>query len=360
MRAWAVVENGKPLKEIELPTPEPTGTEVLLEVTHCGVCHSDLHIWEGYYDLGGGKKMSLKDRGVVLPLAMGHEIVGRVVKLGPQATGVKVGDLRIVYPWLGCGKCETCLGEEDNMCVNAARSLGVFQNGGYGTHVVAPHPRHLVDPGSVDPALAATYACSGITVYSAIKKAFATTPNFPKTEPIVLVGAGGLGLNAIAVLKALKHQNIISVDISAEKRAAALKAGAHKVVDGSGDGAAVTQRIIDAAGGPVLAVIDLVNGTATAGFAFGALRKGGKLVQVGLFGGELSLPLPIMAMRALTVQGSYVGNPKELRELVKLAQDGDLEALPITTVPQKEADTALMRLRDGKVTGRLILKAEAA
>ena len=356
MRAWAVVENGQPLKEMELPTPEPSGTEVLLEVTHCGVCHSDLHIWEGYYDIGGGQKMSLKDRGVTLPLAMGHEIVGRVVKLGPDAKGVKVGDLRIVFPWLGCGTCATCLNEEDNMCTVAARSLGVYQNGGYGTHVIAPHPRHLVDPGTVDLAVAATYACSGITVYSAIKKAMPLPPH----EAIVLVGAGGLGLNAVAVLKALRHQNIISVDISAEKREAALKAGAHKVVDGSGDGAAVTQRIVDAAGGPVLAVIDLVNGTATARFAFGALRKGGRLIQVGLFGGELMLPLPIMAIRALTVRGSYVGNPKELRELVKLAQDGTLEALPVATVPQNQAHEALMRLRDGKVTGRLVLKAEAA
>ncbi|HYZ25069.1 MAG TPA: alcohol dehydrogenase, partial [Rhodopila sp.] len=322
MRAWAVVENGQPLKEIELPTPEPTGTEVLLEVTHCGVCHSDLHIWEGYYDIGGGQKMSLKDRGVTLPLAMGHEIIGRVVKCGPDAKGVKPGDLRIVYPWLGCGKCDKCLNEEDNMCTVAARSLGVYQNGGYGTHVVAPHPRHLVDLGSLDPAIAATYACSGITVYSAIKKAMPLKP----TDPVVLVGAGGLGLNAIAVLKAMKHQNIITVDISPEKRDAALKAGAAKVVDGSGDGAEVTRRIVDAAGGPVPAVIDLVNGTATARFAFGALAKGGKLIQVGLFGGELTLALPIMAIRALTVQGSYVGNPKELRELVKLAQDGDLKA----------------------------------
>jgi len=356
MRAWAVIENGQPLQEIELPTPEPKGTEVLLEVTHCGVCHSDLHIWEGYYDVGGGQKMSLKDRGVVLPLAMGHEIVGRVAKLGPDAKGVKVGDVRIVFPWLGCGTCETCLDEEDNMCVHAARSLGVFQNGGYGTHVIAPHPRHLVELGTLDPAVAATYACSGITVYSAIKKAMPIPPN----EAIVLVGAGGLGLNAVALLKALKHQNIVSVDISAEKREAALKAGAHKVVDGSGDGSAVTQRIIDACGGPVLAVIDLVNGTATARFAFGALRKGGRLIQVGLFGGELMLPLPIMAMRALTVRGSYVGNPKELRELVKLAQDGSLEALPVATVPQSQAHDALMRLRDGKVTGRLVLKADAA
>jgi alcohol dehydrogenase, propanol-preferring len=355
MRAWAVVENGKPLKEIEWPTPEPTGTQILLEVTHCGVCHSDVHIWEGYYDVGGGQRMSLADRGVVLPLAMGHEIVGRVVKLGPDVKGVKVGDLRIVFPWLGCGKCEKCLADEDNLCTVANRSLGVYQNGGYGTHVVAPHPRHLVDPGTLDPAVAATYACSGITVFSAIKKAMPLTP----IQPIVVVGAGGLGLNAIAVLRVLKHQNIVSVDVSAEKRDAALKAGAHKVVDGCGQGPTVSKRIIEVAGSPVLAVIDLVNSTATARFAFGALAKGGKLIQVGLFGGELMVPLPIMAIRALTVQGSYVGNLKELRELVKLAQNGELPALPVATVPQSHAYEALMRVRDGKVSGRLVLKAEA-
>lgn len=353
MRAWAVIENGKPLQEIELPTPEPKGTEVLVEVTHCGVCHSDLHIWDGYYDVGGGKRMSLADRGVKLPLAMGHEIVGRVRKLGPDAAGkgVQEGDLRIVYPWLGCGHCDRCLADEDNMCQVGA-SLGVFQNGGYGSHVVAPHPRHLVDPGTLDPAVAATYACSGITVFSAIKKVMPMAPE----EAIVLVGAGGLGLNAISILKALGHKNIISVDLSDEKLAAATKAGATKVVNASGEGA--TARIVEAAGGPVEAVVDLVNGTSTARFAFDALRKGGKLVQVGLFGGELTVALPVMAMRALTVRGSYVGNVKELRELVQLAQDGKLEALPVATIPQRDANEALMRLKDGKVTGRLVLKSD--
>ena len=353
MQAWAVVENGAPLQELRLPTPTPTGTEVLMEVTHCGVCHSDLHIWEGGYDMGGGRRMSLKDRGVVLPLAMGHEIVGRVAALGTDATGVAVGDVRIVFPWVGCGHCARCLAEEDNMCL-AGRALGVYQHGGYATHVVAPHPRHLIDPGTLDPALAATYACSGITVYSAIQKVMPMAPD----TPIVLVGAGGLGLNAIAVLKALGHRNIVVVDVSAEKRQAALDAGASQVVDGNGED--VTTRIIKACNGPVEAVIDLVNGTSTARFAFEALTKGGKLVQVGLFGGELSLPLPLMAMRALSVQGSYVGNPKQLRELVALAQSGALPALPVTEVPQSQANDALMRLRDGKVTGRIVLRAEAA
>ena len=352
MRAWAVIENGADLQELELPTPEPKGTEVLLEVTHCGVCHSDLHIWEGHYDLGGGKRMSLKDRGVALPLAMGHEIVGRVAKLGPDAAGVAVGDVRIVFPWLGCGQCDRCLAEEDNMCTVASRSLGVYQNGGYGTHVVAPHPRHLIDPGTLDPAVAATYACSGVTVYSAVRKVLP----MPPTEPIVLIGAGGLGLNAIEILKALGHKAIVAVDLSAEKLKAATAAGATAVVDASAPGTA--ERILDACHGqPVMAIIDLVNGTATAAFAFPVLRKGGKLIQVGLFGGEMRLPLPLMAMRALTIQGSYVGNPKELRELVALAQNGGITPLPITPLPQSSANAALHRLRDGQVTGRIVLTA---
>ncbi len=350
MRTWAVVENGADLQEMEMPTPEPTGKQVLLEVTHCGICHSDLHIWEGYYDMGGGKRMSLKERGVTLPLAMGHEIVGRVAKLGPDATGVKVGDVRIVFPWVGCGHCDRCLAEEDNMCLQG-RALGVMQNGGYATHVLAMEPRHLVDPGNLDPAVAATYACSGITVLSAIQKVLPLPPD----TPIVVVGAGGLGLNAIAVLKALGHRAIVVVDIDETKRAAAARAGASATVDGSGEG--VTARIVAACGGQPRAVIDLVNGTATARFAFDALAKGGRLVQVGLFGGEITLPLPPMAMRELTVGGSYVGNPKQLRELVALAQTGKLDALPVQAVPMATANEALMRLRAGKVTGRLVLQA---
>lgn len=354
MRAWALVENGKPLQEMEMPTPEPKGTEVLLEVTHAGVCHSDIHIWEGSYDLGSRGKMSLKDRGVTLPLAMGHEIVGRVVAWGPEAQGVAKGDRRVVFPWLGCGKCERCLAEEDNMCAVAARSLGVYQNGGYATHVLVPHPRFLVAYDGLDPAVAATYACSGITVYSAINKLMP----MPADAPLVVIGAGGLGLNAIAILKAMGHRNIIVVDVSEAKRQGALKAGATKVVDGSGEG--VTARIVEACGGPAMAIVDLVNGSATARAAFDALGKGGKLIQVGLFGGELGLPLPIMATRALTVRGSYVGNPKDLRALIKLAQTKGIDKLPVETMPQPQANEALMRLRDGKVAGRVVLVAEAA
>ena len=352
MRAWAVVETGQPLREIELPTPQPQGRQVLLEVTHCGVCHSDLHNWEGFYDLGGGKRLTLEDRGLSLPMVLGHEIVGRVAKLGPDASGVNVGDLKVVYPWVGCGTCPVCMAEEDNMCLSP-RAIGIFQNGGYATHVLVPQTRHLFDPGNIDPALAATYACSGITVYSAIRKAMPV----PTDEPFVVIGAGGLGLNAIAMLVALGFESIIAVDVSPEKRAAALDVGATKVVDGSTSD--VSAAIVDAGGGPVLAILDLVNSSTTSHYAYRALRKGGRLIQVGLFGGEVTVSLPEMALRVLTLRGSYVGSPKELREVLALAQEGRLQPMPVTTMPQHHASEALMRLREGSVTGRVVLTGAA-
>ena len=93
MRMFQVCVCGQPLQCNERPTPQPNGTEVLLKVLAAGVCHSDLHLADGYFDLGGGKRMSLQDRGMKLPVTLGHENVGEVVAVGPEAKGVKVGDV---------------------------------------------------------------------------------------------------------------------------------------------------------------------------------------------------------------------------------------------------------------------------
>jgi alcohol dehydrogenase/propanol-preferring alcohol dehydrogenase len=351
MKAWAVVEAGAPLREIEFPTPEPTGTEVLVEVTHCGVCHSDVHFWHGHYKLGKDKLLKITDRGVTLPRAPGHEIAGRVVKAGPEAYGVEIGKLYVVYPWIGCGTCDRCLAGEDNMCTEQ-KSLGVVQHGGFASHVVAPHPRYLVDPGNVDPAVAATYACSGITVYGAVRKALPLPPD----DPVVLIGAGGLGLSAVAMLKALGHRNIVSVDIAAEKRQAALASGATAVVDGGAEN--LTQAILQATGGLVKAVIDFVNVDSTAAGGFGALAKGGKYIVVGVGGGEIGLSLSGMVFRALTVQGSLTGSVQDLLDVLALAEGGKLAPLPVERLPKDAANAALTRLDRGEVTGRLVLVAE--
>ena len=92
MRAMQIIEWGQPLEARDYPDPEPQGEEVLLRVEAAGVCHSDVHIWDGHFDLGGGQQISLASRGVQLPFTMGHEIAGEVVALGPQASGVQIGD----------------------------------------------------------------------------------------------------------------------------------------------------------------------------------------------------------------------------------------------------------------------------
>lgn len=346
MKAWAVVAHHAPLECVELPDPEPTGTEIVVEVTHCGVCHSDLHLWKGGYDLGGGRMLSVKDRGLELPAAPGHEIVGRVARLGPDASGAAIGDMRLVYPWIGCGHCTRCRAEEDNYCTGQ-RSLGVSVNGGFGRLVKVPHSRYLIPFDGIDPALAATYACSGLTAYAAIQKAMPMEPD----ETIALIGAGGLGLAAVAMLRALGHTAILVVDPSADRRAAALGMGASIAVDGSGTD--VAARILGAA--QPKTVLDFVGSDATAGTAMAVLPKGGRLVLIGIGGGELTLSVAGTIFRAQTVQGSLTGTIAELRAVIALARDGKLASIPIHTMPKHEANAAIDALEEGRVTGRIVL-----
>ena len=149
MKSFQVTDFKAPLQEVDQPTPQPAGTQVLIKVKAAGVCHSDLHIWEGGYDLGHGRKpLSLKDRGVSLPRTMGHETVGEVLAFGPDAKAdykgdLKIGDIALVYPWLGCGKCEVCMAGDENMCLKPY-SLGVHCDGGYADYLTVPHPRYLL------------------------------------------------------------------------------------------------------------------------------------------------------------------------------------------------------------------------
>ncbi len=167
MRSYQITEFGKPLEARDYPTPAPRGTEVLMRVSACGVCHSDLHIWQGYFDLGDGKRITFADRGVEPPFTLGHEIVGEVAAVGPEAAGVAVGDRRVVYPWIGCGDCLPCRRDENLLC-ETPHTIGTRRDGGYSDHVIVPHPRYLVDYAGVAEDLACTYACSGLTAYSAL------------------------------------------------------------------------------------------------------------------------------------------------------------------------------------------------
>jgi alcohol dehydrogenase, propanol-preferring len=347
MRSYDICECGTPLRLMNRPTPTPAGTEVLLKVVAAGVCHSDLHLSDGYFDLGGGKRMKLEDRGMKLPLTLGHENVGEVVAAGPAAVGVKLGARMLAHPWIGCGTCKVCLRGEENICP-AMRSLGVFSNGGYADYVMVPHPRYLIDIGELPAERVAPLACSGVTTFSALKKV-ATL----QSEPTVIIGAGGLGLMCLALHKAMGGHSAIVVDIDPAKREAAMKAGARTVIDGAAADAA--QQLIGATGGGAWAVTDFVGSSASARLGFDCLVKGGKYIIVGLYGGDLTLSLPPLPMRALTIRGSYVGSLAETKELIELVRRTGLPAVPVATRPLDDINAVFGELRAGKIVGRVVL-----
>jgi D-arabinose 1-dehydrogenase-like Zn-dependent alcohol dehydrogenase len=348
MRMFQVCVCGEPLQCNEAPTPTPKGTEVLLKTLAAGVCHSDLHLADGYFDLGGGKRLSLADRGMKLPVTLGHENVGEVVAVGPEAKGVKIGARMLADPWIGCGNCEPCSRGEDNLC-RAMRSLGVFSNGGYADHIMVPHPKYLFDIGDMPADRAAPLACSGVTTFGALKK----VPTL-KTEPTVMIGAGGLGLMCLALHQKMGGHSAIVVDIDPAKREAARQAGAAHVIDGGAPDA--SQQIIKLTNGGAWAVIDLVGSSQTARLGYDSLIKGGKYIIVGLYGGEFTISLPPIPMRALTIQGSYVGSVHEMAELMDLIRRTGLPPVPVATRPLDDVNAVMSELRAGKVIGRVVLK----
>ncbi|WP_022728702.1 alcohol dehydrogenase [Fodinicurvata sediminis] len=347
MECCQLMEFGQPLETRTHPLPKPQGEEVLLRVTGAGVCHSDLHIVEGGYDLGQGRSLSFRER-IHFPLTLGHETAGEVVALGPEAKDVAPGDSVLAYPWIGCGQCGVCRAGQENLCLQPD-FIGVNRDGGYADHILVPASRHLVDIHGLDPARAAPLTCSGLTTYSALRKFGARL----ETAPTVIMGAGGLGLMALALMQRMGAAGAVVVEPDARRRQAALDAGAQAALDPNDENAA--DAIRTAVDSQVLSVLDLVGSTASLTLALDLLDKGGQVVVVGLMGGDINLPIPYLPMRALSICGSYNGNLSELQELVELVRQTGLPELPVECRPLHEAQAALEELRSGQVVGRLVL-----
>ncbi|GAA2312793.1 alcohol dehydrogenase [Streptomyces violaceusniger] len=345
MKIYAFEEAGGPARESVVATPEPTGHEVLVRLTHSGVCHTDVHLRDN--DTGA----------LPFPIVAGHEMAGEVVATGDAVTGAGVGDVRLVYPWLGCGTCAFCDEGRDDRC-SEPRYLGMHRSGGYAEAVLVPHERYLLAIDGVDRGWAATLGCSGLTAYAAVAKAVRGEPG-TDDEEIVVIGTGGLGLMAIAVLTALGHRRITAVDINDERLEMARGLGAAQVINSSSGPGDARTAIIEATGGGASGVIDLVNSGETARLGFDVLRRDGKLVPVGLFGGDVTLPTGAIPSKRLTVQGSYIGTLAEFTEVVDLARSGRLPRIPVIERPLTAASLteALDALAEGRVPGRIVLTA---
>jgi D-arabinose 1-dehydrogenase-like Zn-dependent alcohol dehydrogenase len=346
MHRQSLVDYGKPLQATEAPTPAPKGSEVLLRVSHCGVCHSDLHLQDGFFDLGGGQKLDVRGNRP-MPFTLGHEIAGTVEAAGPDAQSVAKGKRYAAYPWIGCGKCGLCTRGDEHLC-NAPRVLGVTVDGGYATHVTVPHPRYLLDVEGIAPEIAGALMCSGLTGYGAVKKAVP----YLRAGPLMIVGLGGVGMMGLQFAKALTDKPILVADIDPSKREAALKLGAAEAFDPADPGA--RKSIMKATGG-IGAAVDFAGSDKSLAFAHGPVAKGGAVIIVGLIGGGFSIPVPMFPLRALTIMGSYVGSPAEAREMLDLVKAGKVPPIPVELRPLERTSNSLDDLRAGRIVGRVVI-----
>ena len=347
MKSAQIIEPNKPLEINETELPKPNGNQVIVKVKSTGVCHSDLHLWEGGYDTGDGF-MKVTDRGVKFPVTPGHEVVGNVEEIGDSVQGVNIGDLVLVYPWIGCGECATCEKGDTNLC-ESPKSLGVFQDGGYAEYVLVPDAKFLAKIDNLDPDAAASLACSGLTAFTAVKKALTNSP-----ENILIVGAGGLGLMGVQIANALTKANIICADLDDEKLESAKKLGATHIINTKeSDAVKKIMSICNEKG--VDSIIDFVNAPPTVKMDLSLIRKRGNIILVGLFGGSVELSLVSIPLKAITIQGAYTGNYNDMLELIKLAQRGVINPIVSKHYKLDDANTALNDLKNRKIIGRAVI-----
>jgi D-arabinose 1-dehydrogenase-like Zn-dependent alcohol dehydrogenase len=345
----SLVAYGQPLRETTADRPTPRGTEVLVRVTCCGVCHSDLHVQDGYFALGGDRRLDItKDR--ALPFTLGHEIAGVIEMAGESADGAVVGRHVAVYPWIGCGTCAACRAGEENMC-SAHHHLGIAADGGFASYVLVPHPRYLIDYAPLAPDFAGPLMCSGLTAYGALNR----LATHAARGPVLLVGLGGVGMMGLALARAMFREPPLVADIDAEKRKAALAAGAAQAFDPADPQA--RKAIVTATGGGLFSVCDFVGSDKSLQFATGVLARGGKVVVTGLLGGSFSIPAAMIAIKAITIEGTLTGTLAQARALLELARSGKIAPIPTHQRPLEQAQAALDDLRAGRVVGRTVLAA---
>ena len=348
MRSARILEPNEPLSVSESETPKPEGDQVLVKVNSVGVCHSDLHLWEGGYDLGDGQFMKVTDRGVKYPVTPGQEIVGTVEDIGNNVSSIEKGDQVLVFPWIGCGECPACKVKNENLC-DTPKSMGVFQDGGYSDYALIPSFKYLAKLDGVDPDAATSLACSGLTAYTAIKKANQNSPEF-----LVIIGAGGLGLMGVQIAKAITDAKIICVDLDDKKLNIAKEMGADYIINSKDS--ETSQKIMSICNDKGAdSVVDFVNAPPTVKLDFAILRKRGNLVLVGLFGGSIELSLVTIPLKSLTIQGAYTGNYDDMVELLALARKGILNPVISKRYSLDDANTALEDLKARKILGRAVI-----
>ncbi|ELY2935245.1 alcohol dehydrogenase AdhP [Cronobacter sakazakii] len=334
MKAAVVKAFGQPLEIQEVLVPEVTPGKVLVKIAATGVCHTDLHAAEGDWPVKPNP-----------PFIPGHEGVGHVVAVGQGVTHIKEGD-RVGVPWLysACGHCEHCLGGWETLC-HSQQNSGYSVNGSFAEYCLADANYVGILPDNVEFTHIAPILCAGVTVYKGLK--------MTDTKPgdwVVVSGIGGLGHLAIQYANAM-GLNVAAVDIDNDKLEFAKRLGAQvtanalEVDPGS--------YFHDTFGGAHGVLVTAVSPKAFAQ-ATTMMRRGGTMVLNGLPPGKFDLSIFDMVLDGTTVRGSIVGTRKDLQEALDFAGHNKVAA-EIAVEPLENINYIFDRMRNGKITGRIVV-----
>jgi alcohol dehydrogenase, propanol-preferring len=336
MKAALLREFSGPILIEEVETPTPGSGEVLIKVQACGVCHSDLHLAQGDWDI-------LREI-TKMPLIGGHEIAGVVSSVGEGVTDLKIGD-RVGVPWLHwtCGECEYCCAGRETLC-NKQKITGCMVDGGFAEYVKAPASHAAKLPDTLSAEEAAPLLCAGLTVYKALKNS-----GIAKGERLAVFGIGGLGHLAVQIGHAMGAQ-ICAIDIVDDKLDLAKSLGAEWTVN------AATEQVpkkVRSIGGAHVALVTSASASAYE-TALRVLRKGGTLAVVGMPNEPFKVSAVAMVAGETRIVASAVGTREDLRELFALVAKHPIRC-HVETRPLEALPAVFEEMKRGAVLGRVVL-----
>jgi propanol-preferring alcohol dehydrogenase len=343
LRAARLVEIGAPLAIEDVAEPDPGPGDVVVQVEFEGICRTDWHTWVGDWSWIG--------LAPALPITMGHEFAGAVTAVGRDVTTIQVGD-RVAVPFHeACGKCGYCRAGRTNLC-DALEFLGMTHDGGYAEYVrvINADLNCVALPDGVSFDAAAALGCRFMTAWHALQH----QASLRAGEWLAVHGVGGIGLSAVQIGTAL-GAGVVAVDIDDRKLAAAREQGAAYTVNARE--ADVVEAVKEATGGGAHVALGGLGVAALVRNALMSLRKGGRLVQVGLTSKEeegiVGIPLDELIEAELTIVGS-VGNPHvHLPALLSLVADRRLDPAGLVTerIPLDRSHSVLERMTNFDTVG---------
>ncbi|MCE4954496.1 alcohol dehydrogenase AdhP [Staphylococcus haemolyticus] len=310
--------------------------EALVQTEYCGVCHTDLHVKNA-------------DFGDVTGVTLGHEGIGRVIKVGEGVESLKEGD-RVSIAWMfeSCGHCEYCTTGRETLCRDV-KNAGYTVDGAMAEQVIVTADYAVKVPENLDPAAASSITCAGVTTYKAVK-----VSNIKPGQWIGVFGIGGLGNLALQYAKNVFNAKVVAFDISDEKLDFAKELGADAVVNTKNqDAIEEVNKLTDDKG------LDATVITAVAKTPFNqavdVVKAGARVVAVGLPVEKMDLEIPRLVLDGIEVVGSLVGTRQDLKEAFQFAAEG--KVIPkVQTRELEEINDIFEEMEQGTITGRMVIK----